>query len=774
MFSVKKYSFVHLSFQEYFAAFFVFYKFAVEGINAMQSNHDEDFYDEDFYDLGYDDEDNNYNNVSAFPLTNLHDLQKYAIQKTMVTRSGHLDLFLRFLLGLSMESNLQLLKSFCLKVENLQKNIHHTMLYIKGMLRENDDRKTPSSERCINLFHCLLELDDHSMVEEIRRFLTIEKQSEGKLTAAQCSTLAYIILMSKEVLEELDLNKYNTSAEGRRRLVPAVRKCRRALMADCSLTTQCCKTVASALQDPDASLRELDLSRNLLTTDLESLLPGLNSPYCRLENLNVSHIILEKSGASILRAVLMGPHPQPHTLKLCACYIKDDCAEILLSAFQSSECQLKELDISYNCLSKKGVALVLQGLQSPSCYLEILRMSSSEISVESCTYLASALKHSFLRELILDSCSVGDVGVKRLCSGLISPHCQLQTLELRQCNLSWKACVYLTVILGTYSVVKTLNLRDNDLQDSGVQLLATGLKNPNCVLQKLGLSGCFISEKGCCSLASALSSNPSSLLRDLDVSYNHPGAVGRKVLSDLLQDPCYKLQTLRLDHDGQSRLTTGLWKYYQELKIFLIVSTNIICSQDRKGVLRCPKAEPRKNLPDMTSKQIQWDVKEKWSDVAYCWEMLRDGRFYWEVQWSGFVSIGLNEDGFSVKALRFICHSLQYAATHEENKRVKTLYVVGAPDPSPGPKRFGVYLDYPEGTLSFYSISHGMKHLYTFHTTFNEMVKPTFKLARPLIDELSSIIIATSPDSVQHTEAQLFLELEKHPELSLPHRVNII
>uniref|UniRef100_A0A8C9SQ47 NACHT, LRR and PYD domains-containing protein 12-like n=1 Tax=Scleropages formosus TaxID=113540 RepID=A0A8C9SQ47_SCLFO len=59
------------------------------------------------------------------------------------------------------------------------------------------------------------------------------------------------------------------------------------------------------------------------------------------------------------------------------------------------------------------------------------------------------------------------------------------------------------------------------------------------------LSGCRITEGGCTSLASALRSNPGSHLRELDLSYNHPGESGVKLLSDLLQDPTCKLETLR-------------------------------------------------------------------------------------------------------------------------------------------------------------------------------------------------------------------------------------
>ncbi|KAL6482549.1 hypothetical protein MHYP_G00106290 [Metynnis hypsauchen] len=98
----------------------------------------------------------------------LYDLQKCAIDEALKSNSGHLDLFLRFLLGLSLESNQKLLQSFLLHVESEQ-NIQQTIQYLKSKLREEDGRRSLSSERCINLIHCLMELNDHSMAEEIQR-----------------------------------------------------------------------------------------------------------------------------------------------------------------------------------------------------------------------------------------------------------------------------------------------------------------------------------------------------------------------------------------------------------------------------------------------------------------------------------------------------------------------------------------------------------------------------------------------------------------------------
>lgn len=57
------------------------------------------------------------------------------------------------------------------------------------------------------------------------------------------------------------------------------------------------------------------------------------------------------------------------------------------------------------------------------------------------------------------------------------------------------------------------------------------------------LSGCLISEEGCVSLSLALRSNPSHL-KQLDLSYNHPGD-GVKKLTAL--DSSWKPKTLRLE-----------------------------------------------------------------------------------------------------------------------------------------------------------------------------------------------------------------------------------
>uniref|UniRef100_A0A8D2ZE22 Uncharacterized protein n=1 Tax=Scophthalmus maximus TaxID=52904 RepID=A0A8D2ZE22_SCOMX len=132
---------------------------------------------------------------------------------------------------------------------------------------------------------------DHPEIhQEIQEFLKSVNRSEKKLSEFHCSALAYMLQMSEEVLDELDLNKYNTSDEGRQRLIPAVRNCRKARFIRCGLSETHCEVVASALKSDPSHLTELDLrGSSLKDSGVKVLSAGLESPHCRLETLGSVH-----------------------------------------------------------------------------------------------------------------------------------------------------------------------------------------------------------------------------------------------------------------------------------------------------------------------------------------------------------------------------------------------------------------------------------------------------------------------------------------------------
>uniref|UniRef100_A0A8C4I499 NACHT domain-containing protein n=1 Tax=Dicentrarchus labrax TaxID=13489 RepID=A0A8C4I499_DICLA len=260
-----------------------------------------------------------------------------------------------------------------------------------------------SPDRSINIFHCLMEMNDNSVHQEIQEFLKSENRSEKKLSEIHCSALAYMLQMSEEVLDELDLKKYNTSDHGRRRLIPAVRNCRKAVLSHCGLSETHWKVVASALKSNPSHLRHLDLSFNeLQDSGVKTLSAGLQSPNCRLE-----------------------------TLRLWNCSLPEISCDYLVSALMSNPSHLRELDLGNNKLQDSGVKLLCGFLESPHCRLETLGLWGCSLSKISCDYLVSALKSnpSHLRELELSYNKLQDSGVKLLCYFLESPHCRLETLR---------------------------------------------------------------------------------------------------------------------------------------------------------------------------------------------------------------------------------------------------------------------------------------------------------------------------------------------------------
>ncbi|XP_059183552.1 NACHT, LRR and PYD domains-containing protein 4-like [Centropristis striata] len=487
----RVFCFVHLSVQEFLAALHVHLTFIKSRVNLMAKEQ-----------------------TTSKEYTETH-LYQSAVDKALQSPNGHLDLFLRFLLGLSLQTNQTLLRGLLTQTGSSSETNQKTVQYIKKKVEED-----LSPERSINLFHCLNELNDRSLVKEIQQYLRSGSLATDKLSPAQWSALVFILLSSETDLDVFDLKKYSASEEGLLRLLPVVKASNKALLSGC--------------------------------------------------------------------------------------------------------------------------------------------------------------------------------------------------------NLSEKSCEALSCVLSSKSSLRELDLSNNDLQDSGVKILSTGLKSPHCTLETLRLSGCLILEEGCASLASALSSNPSHL-RELDLSYNHPGDSGEKLLLAGRDDPQTRLNTLRLERGGIEWLKPGLRKYSCELTLDPNTAHRFLqLSENNRKVTDLRKEQPYPDHPERFN---------YWPQVL-C-EPGVSRRCYWEVEWSGKVYIAVSYKGIrrsgDSDASKFGGNEQSWCLTCTDGGFNAWHNNSGTLIPAAVSHRVAVYVDYPGGSLSFYSVSSDtLIHLHTFYTTFTEPVYPGF------------------------------------------------
>ncbi|KAF3704247.1 NLR family CARD domain-containing protein 3 CARD15-like protein Caterpiller protein 16.2 [Channa argus] len=548
----KTFCFVHLSIQEFFAALYVFLVFHNDNINVLVKK-------------------SSVSRRLLFRDSSEVILYKEAVEKALRCENGHYDMFLRFLLGLSMESNHTLLKHLMTSNRTKSRTRAETIKHIKEKIRS-----LPSTERCLNLFHCLNELNDISLLEEIQSFLGLGSLDEAKLSPAQWATLVFVLLTSEDELSLFVLSNYNRSEDCLLRMLPVLKTAIVAKLNACNLTVTCC--------------------------------------------------------------------------------------EILASGISSS--QITDLDLSDNNLADKGIIL-----------------------------LSSGLKNSKLKTLRLRSCNLTELSSEAVASVISSASCQL----------------------------KVLDLTDNDFQDIGVSRISDGLASPHCKLERLNLSLCRVTEEGCTFLASALKS---SHLRDLDLSYNHPGNLGLELLSALLDDPQCSLQKLSAEQCGESRIQPGPKKYMKKLTLDPNTAHKDLSLSEGNRRANRWTAQPCPDHPE------RFDF---WRQVL-CKEGLT-GRCYWETEWSGRAFIGvayrqmcrkgeshdswLGRNGFS---WGLSCNKDGYKVVHNGMNTAITT--------PPNSNKVGVYLDWSAGKLSFYRVFCGeLTLLHTIHSTFTEPLYPGFQLS---------------------------------------------
>ncbi|TWW59971.1 Neoverrucotoxin subunit alpha [Takifugu flavidus] len=688
--------------------------------------------------------------------------------------------------------------------------------YIKEKIGEN-----LSSERIINLFHCLNELNDSSLVQELQQNLRSGRLTTESLSSAQWSALGFILLSSGQDLEMFDLKKYSASEWVLLRLLPVVTACRKAMCLQCSagvlqVSAGVCRCSAGVLQvfcrclqvsagvlqvsagvsrclqvfyrclqvsagvyrclqvsagvyrclqvsagvcrfcrclqvsasvcrclqasagvlqlfcrclQGSAGVQQVSAGVLQVSAGVLQLFCRCSAGVCRCLQVSAGVFRCLQVSAGVFRCLQVSAGVQQVSAGVCRCLqVSAGVQQMSAGVQQVSAGVLQGLQVSAGVLQvSAGVCRCLQVfcrcLQVFSrCSAGVCRCLRVSAGVCMCLQVFCRCLQVFCRCLqvfcrclqVFCRCLQVSAGVLRVSAGVCG--CLQVFCRLSDCNLTERSCEALSPVLSaSSSSLLELDLIDNELRDSGLnELSVVQAPTPD---PELCINELLISEE-------SLRSNPTHL-KELDLSFNHPGDVGTKQLSAVLEDPELSLEVLRLDHCGKERLKSGLKKYHCELSV------------DTNTVHRSIQVSNNRVMRAVAKDQQYPDHPERFQDCPQllCSNSLT-GRCYWEVEWSGRVHISVAykkirrhgssfqcQFGRNQQSWSLVCTDRGYSVLHDD-KRVALPHFS-----STGPRRVAVFVNYPAGTVTFYRFTTDTPvHLYTFKTTFTEPLFPGFGL----------------------------------------------
>ncbi|KAM6308975.1 LOW QUALITY PROTEIN: NACHT, LRR and PYD domains-containing protein 3-like [Aegotheles albertisi] len=482
---ISTYSFIHLSFQEFFAA--VFYLLEEDG-DALDP-----------------------------PTCPRRDVKE--LLENYGNSRNHFMLTVRFLFGLLNEDRRrQLEEEMGCKITP---RIRQELL---AWLQNNPKTQETVVFHNLEIPHCLYELQDEQFVATALEPFTCVHLRRVNISHFDQMVLSYS-LKHLPRLESLDLrycsflwddpkdlvgpkpakqdHRHSQDVEGKQSPIQLLCgaleesgcELKRLSFGFCQLTGACCGALASVLRTKP-TLTELDLRWNedLRDGGVRLLCQGLRRSARQLQTLREGRrwcCFRDRNGCWGSSRAHCGTVPGTG----CRCGLTKESCGALAKVLHTSP-SLMELDLTDNALGDVGVQRLSKGLRDPTCQLQILRLWNCGLTEKSCGALAEVLRTTpSLTELDLRGNDLRDLGVRCLSDGLRDPTCRLQNLSLWDCRLTGTCCEDLCAVLGTSRSLECLDLSENDLGDRGVRLLCERLRDPTCCLQRLRLQKSGLNEE---------------------------------------------------------------------------------------------------------------------------------------------------------------------------------------------------------------------------------------------------------------------------------------